>query len=144
MSDLSIEDQDLAFTQEVRRKLVTEIAKDGKMPEETKDRMVLLSALADMDRQSLGVKKIKSDEGLGNKQLAAAATLAQLFNNPELKTLGRASESAPRLSAPPVLDADIAPTTIIEGELDAAPSGESYETFTKRLGMNQVWEKPAG
>ena len=135
MSEQSSEDLDLAFTQSVRRKLVAELTKDGKMPTESREQLTLLSALSDMDRQSLGVKKINSDEGLGNKQLAAAATLAQLFNNPQMKTLGRATPGETLTLKIPVLDESVKPSNLIEGELEIITSGESYESFTQRMGM---------
>lgn len=139
MSEQNNEDIDLAFTQEVRRRLVNKLTENNSVPTETKEQAILLNALADMDRQALGVKKIKSDEGLGNKQVAAASILAQLFTDPNLKNIGHGQRS----DAIPVLDESIVPSAIADGELDTVPSNESYDTFTKRLGMNQVWDKPA-
>jgi hypothetical protein len=137
MSDQSSEDIDLAFTQDVRRRLVNKLTENNSVPTETKEQAILLNALADMDRQALGVKKIKSDEGIGNKQVAAASILMQLFNDPNIKNVGRGQRSGDI----PVLDSSIVPDNIVDGELETTASTESYDSFTKRLGMDQVWDK---
>lgn len=130
----SPEDQDLEFTRGIRKQLVENMTKGG-LPTDFKDRSLLLTALNDMDRSALGIKKIKSDEGLGNKAAAAASMLATLLNDPRIKSVGIASGDNVRRDLP-MLPVDLVEPEIQEGELDNRPSSESYSTFSDRMGIS--------
>lgn len=127
------EDIDLAYTRRLRMKLIDDMTANGKMPDDNKDRITLLAALNDMDRAALGSKKIKSDQGIANMQAQAAQLLATMFNDPNVKKIGVAVEGAVR-EIPTIDDLDIA-VDVKPGELDINPTQESYDSFTKRLGM---------
>ncbi len=129
-SSENTEDADLEFTRQIRRDLIIEMKRDG-LPKDAKDRALLLAALNDSDRTALMIKKIKSDEGMGNKAAAAASMLASLLNDPRIKSIGIAEVGAVR-QVTPALPADIENPVVKEGELDMAPSNESYATFTER------------
>lgn len=129
-SSENTEDADLEFTRQIRRDLINEMKRDG-LPKDAKDRALLLAALNDSDRTALMIKKIKSDEGMGNKAAAAASMLASLLNDPRIKSIGIAEVGAVR-QVTPALPADIENPVVKEGELDMTPSNESYATFTER------------
>jgi hypothetical protein len=120
------DDDVLAYTCGIRQQLVASMVKGG-MPADTKEQMVLLSALADMDRTALGKKKIKSDEGVNGARVTAAATLAQLFMDPRLKQLGHAR--AGEVGTIPVLGEHVEMPALVQGELDDYTGAMSYETF---------------
>jgi hypothetical protein len=120
------DDAVLAYTCGIRQQLVAAIVKGG-MPAETKEQMVLLTALADMDRTALGKKKIKSDEGVSGARVAAAATLAQLFMDPRLKQLGQARPG--ETGAIPVLADHLEMPLLVHGELDDHTTPMNYESF---------------
>lgn len=129
------EDEDLRFTHATRKLLIKQIMKDGP-PTETKEQMVLLSALNDMDRTTIGLKKIKSDEGMGNKQQAAAAMLAAILTDPRLKQLDQipATSDAPRQI--PTFDAECVDVIVNPGELEENNKGEDFASFNARMGIN--------
>lgn len=129
MAQDNIEELDLLYTRSKRRELIDALTAGGKMPTDIKEQSIMLQALDGMDRSSLGKLKIKSDEGISNTQAAAANMLATLFNDSRLKTLG--NDGAGSI---PVLNADVVPTRIIEGELGSNKT-ETFSTFTTRLGM---------
>jgi hypothetical protein len=121
------EDSDLAYTRKKRIELVDGMTAKG-MPSDVKEASIMLQALADMDRVSLGKKKIKSDEGISNVKALAAETIAQLFTDPRMKklTVGTGAGVVPLLSN------DILEPTIIEGELSLLPTTENFDTFMQR------------
>ena len=129
MSTMTDEDSDLDYTKEMRKKLVNHVTGGGnKMPEETKQQMVLLQALDGIDRAALSKLKIKSEEGATTSQ-NAALLLAAIFNDPRTKNVGLV-ENTDR--EPPVFDINIKPTVLVEGELDLISGSDSYEAFLLR------------
>ncbi len=128
MSTMTDEDSDLEYTKTIRKQLVSHITKDNKMPEETKQQLVLLQALDGIDRAALSKLKIKSDEGASTAQ-NAALLLAAIFNDPRTKTIGLVTDSK---RVPPEFDINIAPTILVEGELDLTSGNDSYEAFLLR------------
>lgn len=129
MSTMTDEDSDLDYTKEMRKKLVNHVTGGGnKMPEETKQQMVLLQALDGIDRAALSKLKIKSDEGATTSQ-NAALLLAAIFNDPRTKNVGLVENTN---REPPVFDINIKPTVLVEGELDLISGSDSYEAFLLR------------
>lgn len=129
MSTMTDEDSDLDYTKEMRKKLVSHVTGGGnKMPEETKQQMVLLQALDGIDRAALSKLKIKSDEGATTSQ-NAALLLAAIFNDPRTKNVGLVENTN---REPPVFDINIKPTVLVEGELDLISGSDSYEAFLLR------------
>ena len=122
-----IDDLDLDFTRTMRRRLIDDMTKD-KIPDDPKERALLLQACDGMDRAALSKKKIKSDEGVSNTMALAAETISQLFTNPRLKNLGKIDGAVGEI---PVLRELPAPT-VVPGELDTAPPMQNYETFMQR------------
>ncbi len=125
---MTTEDDDLEYTKAIRKNLVSHITKDNKMPEETKQQLVLLQALDGIDRAALSKLKIKSDEGASTAQ-NAALLLAAIFNDPRTKTIGLVENSN---RVPPEFDTNITPTVLVAGELDLTSGNDSYEAFLLR------------
>lgn len=128
------EDEDLRFTRATRKELIRAILKDGQ-PTETKDRMVLLSALNDMDRSTISLKKIKSDEGMGNKQQAAASILAAILTDPRLRQLDQNPVSSDTPRQIPTFDEACVEIDVNPGELEDKHKGEDYASFTARMSV---------
>lgn len=77
---MSLEDKAaLELTQQTRKKIITELTKDGKLPADIADRDFLMKALDGSDRQVLSKAKLKSDDTNGKSQVAAAAMVANLL-----------------------------------------------------------------
>jgi hypothetical protein len=129
------DDQVLQYTQGLRKQLVTAIVEKG-MPEDNKDRMVLLGALADMDRTALGNKRINKDEEIARDDRAAASILARVY-----ETLGGKNPfeqgvtiegQARQVKLPEKL---LEVVEFVDGETDIGISSESYEDFARRTDM---------
>jgi hypothetical protein len=124
--DKTNEDQDLEFTKSVRKKLINSLTKDcTKMPEDVKDQSILLQALDGMDRMSIAKKKIKSDEGISDKQLIAAETISQIFKTKDIRQIHRSDE----IGEIKLLEAGVVDVVILEGELEDTPRSNNYESF---------------
>lgn len=129
MSAMDAEDIDLDYTRAMRKRIVDEMTKKG-LPDDTKDKALVLAALDGIDRAALTKKRIKSDEGISNTKALAAETIAQLFMDPRLKRLGETIEVSVR--EVPQLAIDLPMPDIVDGELDSNAGAENYESFMKR------------
>ena len=130
----SVEDADIDFTRTMRKRVIQAIAPTD-IPGDNESRKILLSALVDMDRVSMGLKKLKSDEGIGNKQAEATALIARIFLSPEVKGLGKVELDSPeaKVREIPVFDANYKPESLVPGELDFSAPSEDYDAFMKRM-----------
>ena len=137
MSDLDQNDIDLNSTRTHRQAIIEQLIKenDNKYPTDPKELKVFLQALSDMSRDALGNKRIKVDEKANNimeqnKQIAAeilrTITPGKSVNN--TAGTGRA--------APIVSTDDIPKPVFVDGEIEITGSGDNYQSFTKRMGMN--------
>jgi hypothetical protein len=125
---LPSEDSILAFVHHERTKLVKDMCKQG-MPQDPKDRVVLLAALKDMSTDALGRKKIQSDEKVGMGQ--ASALISKLLT----ATPNDAKQGIlPANSAPPELGPEVPPPELVEGETDQHAPQQSYESFVAKFG----------
>jgi hypothetical protein len=122
------EDDDLDFARRARRDVEAALrSTKGEIPEDPRMLQLYLSNLDGIERSALGKKRLQTDEKLGNVQTQAASLLAEMFRNPRVSQLGKGSREDI-----PVLDHDIAPTRVLEGELGNSNSGDSYEAFVNR------------
>jgi hypothetical protein len=121
------QDDDLEYSREMRRRLVESMIENGAMPTDPKDRTHFLMALDGLDRAALGKMRIQTDKDIGSAQAAAAGVLAELFKDPRVTKIGIGQRDSA-----PILDADIAPTRVLDGELSNARQSDNYDSFMKR------------
>jgi hypothetical protein len=129
-------DRFLAYTQTARLKLIDRVAQNKDFASNSKLQGTVLKALDGIDRQSLTVKKISSDEGLGNRQAAAVEAMAKAFTDPKLFLELKASlEKAIPDAGPRMLEIpdDIESIVIIPGELTPLGQSDNYESFMHRV-----------
>lgn len=131
MSNENTEDLDLEFTRAKRKEIVEALTPKGKVPTDLKEISTILNALDGMDRASLSKKKIKSDEGIGDKNLQAVEVLSRIFTDPRLKGIGSAPADPNRVI--PTLSDDLVLPMIMPGELDQIGPTENYESFMARV-----------
>jgi len=131
MSADNHENDDLDYTRKIRRKIIDE-QMDAKSVE-ARDYKLVLAALDGLDRQALTKMRIKSDEGMSNAKAQAAAALAELFMNPNLKKAGEVldlGQDSPRII--PELPLDLPVPSVVDGELDSGGAAENYNSFMER------------
>lgn len=131
MSAGNQENDDLDYTRKIRRKIIDE-QMDAKSVE-ARDYKLVLAALDGIDRQALTKMRIKSDEGMSNAKAQAAAALAELFMNPNMKKAGEVLDlgaDSPRTI--PELPLDLPVPALVDGELDAGGTAENYNSFMER------------
>ena len=61
-SNIASDEQQLEYTQSKRKLVVESLMEGGTVPKDRGEKMVLLAALADMDKVSLTKLRIKADE----------------------------------------------------------------------------------
>ena len=124
------DDDVLRFTQNKRRTLVTKITADG-MPTDNKDRLVLLTALSDMDRTALTNKRIGSQEKISKSDQMVALAMAKLT-----KTLGNQNPFESDEITNRSIDAEYEKIPIrecVEGEMTIGIEFDNYDEFMKKF-----------
>lgn len=115
----------VSFTQRKRKELVDEMTKGG-LPTEKGDRIVLLSALVDMDRTAIAKMKIGSQEREGAADRSAALVAAKILSGmgPQM---GRVIDSTCTRETPALDDKDLPELELVPGETDIGLSTLTYE-----------------
>ena len=120
-------DQDLEFSRSKRISVINHLTAKG-VPDDDNRISLLLGALNDMDRTSLGKKRIKvdSDTNASNKQ--AADLIASIFNKPDSKKLGMAALDG-TLGKIPDQNIPLPNVEVLPGEMAVNPPQLDYDTF---------------
>lgn len=108
------EDSDLEFARRLRISLANDIAENGIIPDDRRDRRLLLEVLDGIDNSAIQRKKIKTESDNANKSLVAAATIAEIFNTKDVKRL---SVDELRTGTIKTLDETIPDAPVAPGEL---------------------------
>lgn len=124
------EDEDLRFTQSIRRQIASELS--GKKDLENSDKTMLVQLLDGMDRQALTIKRLKVEEGVGNKAVAAQQAIANLISQGVLIGHG----IVPGAGAIPSTEGKIPEVPILDGELHEGQSSLDYDTFMSSEGLS--------
>ncbi len=107
---MSLEDQArLELTLRTREKIILELTKEGKMPQEITDRDFLMKALDGMDRTVLSKAKIKSDDNAAQTQAQTSKVIAEL-----LLRVGNVPSNTRRKEMIDIGDVEV--TDLVEGE----------------------------
>ena len=126
---------DLSFTQDLRRTLVkNHLGKDLAAAAGDPEKLTMLTSLMnDMDRASLGLMRIKVDEGRGDAAAAVLAALPALFARPDLRTLGNEGVR----TDVPVLADGLVEVVDVPGEMESGISTEDYTAFMARVKLGE-------
>jgi hypothetical protein len=133
--DTSEGDTLLTTTQKARLRLIGRMTQIAGYEQDPKTVAQVLKALDGIDKQALGLKKIASDEGLGNRQAQAVEAMMQLFNDPDrFKHLADSAQAAVSTRSAVIEVPDDAESVVmVNGEMDPIGSQEDYATFMKRM-----------
>ena len=132
------QDELLAYTQRMRHKLISAITGDGeKMPDDPKLQYVLLTALTDIDRQAVNLKKIGAQERSNEADRLAAAVITKMLtqlgpNHPFQRQIldGEVIET----KAPPVLDLTGLPELkLVPGETEIGIESRDFGAFMETM-----------
>jgi hypothetical protein len=127
---LDDEDLDLEYTRGIRKQLISDMINKG-MPTETKDRMTLLVALSDIDKAALSKKKIAVDSEVGNKNLIAVETIANIFNTRNVREIPPSEIIGKIKEVSEVID-----VSINEGELSQISENMNFDAFMSKMQKN--------
>lgn len=124
------EDATLNFTQTVRRQIVNDMTNSGKsIPADKGEKIVLLQTLADMDKQVLTVKRMKTDAKSAAANEAAAQVISRLLTQVSPKNQITRDESI----VPPSLELGDSEGTFIDGETVAGTQYQDFESFSQKF-----------
>ena len=120
----------IALSQGVRERIIAEMTKDGKIPEDNGDRNFLLSALDGLDRTSLSRMKIKVEDKAATAQAQASSMVADILNSLSSKTISQSIPQTDRVA--PTLSNDVQVTDRVVGETSIGTQNQNYKEFMER------------
>lgn len=123
-------DQDIEYVRGKRKQIIDHLTKEG-VPNDDGRISLLLGALTDMDRTSLGRKKIKADSDVAASNKQAADLIASIFNMPDSKKLGMQQIDGLAGSIPRV-DDRLPTVDILPGEMAVNPAQIDYDGFMSK------------
>jgi hypothetical protein len=125
-------DQDLEFVRNKRVEVINHLTKKG-VPEDTESISLLLGALNDMDRTSIGKKRIKVESSAVAVNKQAADLIANIYNRPDSKTIGLEILEEMTGSIPST-QGRLPEVTLLEGEMAVGATQLDYDAFMRRVG----------
>lgn len=120
----------LNLTQSTRENIVSQIMKDGKIPEDKEDRQFLMAALDGLDRTTLGKARIKTDSQANKNNQETAGLVAQLLSKVVPGAIQKTQQVVQRNA--PVLDGQYEILTV-SGETDIGSEELTYDTFMAKM-----------
>lgn len=133
---LPSDDQIQAYVHAKRVQLVNEMMEDGKMPVEAKDRLVMLSALKDMDSSAFNRKRLGVEQRANDQLAGSHALIAKLLTAMPNRMTHDLDPAAPPRQAPK-LGPEYAPPELLEGEMAATLPQQDYATFVTKYLQGQ-------
>lgn len=120
-----------AFVHHKRVQLVKEmLTPEGKMPQDPKDRVVMLAALKDMDSSALNRQRLAIENKQADAQGATHSLIAKLLTAMPNKMSRSDVEATPREA--PKLGADFPTPELLEGETATTLPQQDYATFMSK------------
>lgn len=130
---LTQEESDLEFTNKIRKNMIRNLVGDeGVATKDVKDLNVVIKALDGIDKSALTKLRIKSDEGISNKNLEASTNIAHILSTRTAQELLPQSKEIQGN----ILEIDdnlIEGITIVEGELETNPIPLNYDSFMNKM-----------
>lgn len=120
----------LSYVHEKRTQVISHLMAKG-VPNDLDTVKVLLTALKDMDGQTLSKKRIKLEEKVNDNQAQAAALIAKI-----LGTTGRTNNTDDFIDADviiPSLPDSIPSPVLVPGEIDLIQKTLTYEEFINKF-----------
>lgn len=125
-------DNDLEYVRRKRVEVIEKLTEKG-IPDDNESVSLLLGALNDMDRTSIGKKRIKveADSIAINKQ--ASELIASIYSQPNSKRIGFEDIDVVAVDIPSV-EGKLPTVELLPGEMAVGAVQVDYDGFMKRVG----------
>ena len=125
-------DNDLEYVRRKRVEVIEKLTEKG-IPDDNESVSLLLGALNDMDRTSIGKKRIKveADSIAINKQ--ASELIASIYSQPNSKRIGFEDIDVVAVAIPSV-EGKLPTVELLPGEMAVGAVQVDYDGFMKRVG----------
>lgn len=134
MGKLALNDnQRLDFTQDLREKLINQLAPEDKLPDDPKVLTALLATLKDYDKVTLTLKRIESDNENADADRQALLHFQKLSEMTGSKDFHRSDTPVAR-ERPAIDPQELIPVDLVDGELKVGSDPISYENFMREQG----------
>lgn len=136
MVDVKINVDDLEFTQARRRQLAEKIEEVNGFEDDPELVQVFLKTLDGMDKQTLALLKLKSDEEQGDKDRAAATAAIELSRQFSTKGVNPFMVQPKDASGAPIEKGELPDKEFSEGhksQMKGAQPSEDWEQLSRRM-----------
>lgn len=123
-------EEQYAFTQDIRMRVVKSLTAKSAVPDENANKMLLVSMLKDMDAQASSRVRIKQDSGAAAGMAGMAAMVTQILRQVDVRQyrLPEAIDVEAR-----TLPASMVTPSIVPGEMDVNPAQGNIDDFMKKM-----------
>ena len=128
---LFTDDDVVAFTQKTRKQLVDEMVADGKMPEDKDSRVLLLSALSDMDKLAINNKRLGAQQKNAAKDREAMMIIAKIRERIDGSNIFEQPGNTVREVE--IDSSRLPPANAVKGETDIGLDETTYDDFVAQF-----------
>lgn len=140
MSELAqsknVDDELLEWGVEQRKDFIKKMMKaDGSLPDDPKERALVLKALDGIDKTAVSRKRLKIEDKAATNAAETAKLISQFYERVSSKdpfVIDQNMQEVPVRAAPKLPDNSPEVDTV-EGEMDTTPSQGSYDEFMGRM-----------
>lgn len=130
---LTPEESDLAYTNNIRKNMIRNLVGDeGVATKDVKELNVVIKALDGIDKSALGKLKLKTENEVADKNIAASTNIAHILSTRTTQELLPQTKDVQGV----ILEIDdslIEGVTIVEGELEINTTPQNYDTFMNKF-----------
>lgn len=130
LSAEQIMEEQYAFTQGIRMRVVKSLTAKSAVPDENANKMLLVSMLKDMDAQAASRVRIKQDSGAAAGMAGMAAMVTQILRQVDVRSyrLPEAIDVEAR-----TLPSSMTVPSIVPGEMDVNPAQGNIDDFMRKM-----------
>lgn len=122
----------LAFTQNTRLTIASQLMSKGTIPEDKGDRALLMNVLDGMDRQVINKMRVDAEKDQTNALAAAAVSIGHLLNTVSNDVYRTPTPVARELPELPIECITLVEGNLVEGELSTSYTQETIDEFRAR------------
>lgn len=132
----NIDDELLEWGVAQRKDFIQKMMKaDGSLPDDPKERALVLKALDGIDKTAVSRKRLKIEDKAATNAAETAKLLSQFYEKVAVQnpfTIDQNMQEVPARAAPKLPD-NVPEVDTVDGEMDTTPGQGSYDEFMGRM-----------
>lgn len=133
---ISIDDELLTWGVEQRKDFIRKMMKaDGSLPDDPKERALVLKALDGIDKTAVSRKRLKIEDKAATSNAETAKLIAEFYGRVQVSNpfvIDQNMQEVPPRPAPQI-PANMPDIEVVDGEMETTPPQDDYAGFMKRM-----------